>query len=317
MPLGQKAVLTFGSGAAKPDKVVVSRVKQMFAAKDLQIRVEPQNTRQQYLRDLADPANLVSVYCGHGSEGDIGVGVESRHLNGVRVQPLLVDLESCSPLRSIGTSAAYPNGYDLSSYIGGAHLFANRGEGRCLAVRGASKTSGGNQHEEFFYKALAAGKPVGLAFKDWARQRMELEGLPHEWFFWFYPQVLIGDPLIVVGAAPHYAKPLPKNDSPAAYVPPRAQTLRLPRQPLVKPLLKHFRERGYEFGWFGGAANEDDDKKFSFFKVTDIALDGTTQDPLRLAQRRAFGHARGQHVSRRLEPRQRQRRLRNWCSTRT
>jgi hypothetical protein len=39
-------------------------------------------------------------------------------------------------------------------------------------------------------------------------------------------------------------------------------------------LVKHFNERGYEYGWSGGAANNGDANRFSFYKVTDIVLDG-------------------------------------------
>lgn len=39
-------------------------------------------------------------------------------------------------------------------------------------------------------------------------------------------------------------------------------------------LVEHFHERGYEYGWFGGSANDGDASKFTFFKVTDIVLDG-------------------------------------------
>ncbi len=202
MSLGNKAVLSFGSGSLAADPVVVGRVEQLFATKDIQVRVNPRSA-EQYLKDLANPANLLSVYCGHGSEGGIGLGLGFWQLKNVAIQPLLVDLESCSPLRSIRVSPQHPDGEDLSGYIGGAHLFADRGKGHCLFVRGASKTSGGNQHEEFFYKALADGKPAGLAFIEWARQRMALQGEPGEWFDWFYPQVMIGDPLIVMKSPPH------------------------------------------------------------------------------------------------------------------
>ena len=167
MPLGKKAVLSFGGGSVAPDPVVVNRVEELFAANDIQVRVNPRNA-EQYLKDLANPANLVSVYCGHGWEEGIGLGLGFWQLKNVAVQPLFVDLETCSPLRSIRVSAEHPDGYDLPGYIGGAHLFADRGKGRCLFVRGASKTSGGNQHEEFLYRALADGKPAGIAFVDWA-----------------------------------------------------------------------------------------------------------------------------------------------------
>ena len=49
----------------------------------------------------------------------------------------------------------------------------------------------------------------------------------------------------------------------------------LPRAPVLGSLLvEHFHERGYEFGWYGGSANNGDTNKFMFFKVTDIVLDG-------------------------------------------
>jgi hypothetical protein len=204
MTLGKRAVLSFGGGSVAPDPVVVKRVEELFAARDIEVRVNPKSA-ERYLKDLANPANLVSVYCGHGSEDGIGLGLWFPQLKDVVVQALFADLESCSPLRSIRVDAQHPNGYELPGYIGGAHLFADRGKGHCLFVRGASKTSGGNQHEEFFYRTLAAGKPVGIAFTDWARQRMALEGGPAEWFDWFYPQVMIGDPLIVMGPAPSQA----------------------------------------------------------------------------------------------------------------
>ena len=44
--------------------------------------------------------------------------------------------------------------------------------------------------------------PAGIAFVEWSRRRMALQGEPGEWFDWFYPQVMIGDPLIVMGPAP-------------------------------------------------------------------------------------------------------------------
>jgi hypothetical protein len=40
------------------------------------------------------------------------------------------------------------------------------------------------------------------------------------------------------------------------------------------PLIEHFRERGYEFGWSGGTADDNDESKLTFFKVTDVALNG-------------------------------------------
>ena len=133
MPLGKKAVLSFGGGSVAPDPVVVDRVAELFAANDIQVRVNPRNG-EQYLKDLANPANLVSVYCGHGWEEGIGLGLGFWQLKNIPVQPLFVDLETCSPLRSIRVSAEHPDGYDLPGYIGGAHLFADRGKGRCLFV---------------------------------------------------------------------------------------------------------------------------------------------------------------------------------------
>ena len=277
MALGSKAVLTFGRGTPKPDPVVVRRVQQLFDPRDIRIRVDPRNTSQQYVSDLMNPTNLVSVYCGHGWEGGIGIDLDANQLKGVPVRALLVDLESCSPLRSIGTSEKHPDGYDLPAFIGGAHLFADRGKGRCLAVRGATKTSGGNQHEEFFYRALAKGKPVGIAFKEWARQRMELEGEPAEWFDYFYPQGMIGDPLIVMGAAPRYAKTLATDEeTPKRVLSSKARESgrRRRKSASYHPLVKHFNERGYEFGWSRGAANDEDESKVTFFKVTDVAMEG-------------------------------------------
>jgi len=198
--LGSRAILSFGSGSRSADPVVVDRLLRLFETKSVDVRFDPRDASQ-YLQDLTNPDYLVSVYCGHGWENGLGLGLDSQQLSQVNVQPLFVDLESCSPLRTIRASERHPDGEDLTAFIGGAHLFGDRGKGHCLAVKGATKTSGGNQHEEFFYASLSRGSPVGVAFVDWARGRMRQEGNPAEWFDWFYPQALIGDPMIVIGPA--------------------------------------------------------------------------------------------------------------------
>jgi|GEM_PF-4833777 len=207
MGLGSRGVIAFGEGSV--DNTDTRRIRDylnnLFDPTAVLYRVGANSTSASYLSDLQDSTVGVSIYNGHGYERGLGItnGLEDFQLAGIPIQPLLLDLESCSALRTIKQDAAHPDGDSiLPNFIGGAHLYADAGNGRSLVVKGASKTSGGDQREGYFYTALKDTVSVGYAFRAWAKNRLLDPNDPIDRdsvgvYSYFFPQMLIGDLFIV------------------------------------------------------------------------------------------------------------------------
>ncbi|MGL1901621.1 MAG: RICIN domain-containing protein [Fibrobacterales bacterium] len=208
MQLGTRGVVHLGSGSTVADANAVSNVGYMTAVYGdpalFDLKVDDATaapgmaaTDVNWLADLAHSDVLTAIYNGHGNENGIGIrgNINGDDLIDQTVNPLFIQLQSCSPTRSF--EAVNGIGGDRDSYIGGAHLYADNGRGNSLALIGATKTSGGDQREVFLYDAFAENKVVGLAFLDWANQRIDTDpDFQEKDMTYFYPEVIVGDPLV-------------------------------------------------------------------------------------------------------------------------
>jgi len=100
---------------------------------------------------------------------------------------------SCSPLEAFDE---YGNLHNAS--IGAVHIFATTGN--AVAAVGATRVSGGDQHDDMMYNE-AKGKFLAEGFLKWINRRpVEYPDANREDVFdWFYAESFIGDPFVVVG----------------------------------------------------------------------------------------------------------------------
>lgn len=199
--VSQRAIGHLGSGT-EDDGTLGDRLGELFPEDDYLIKTDETGADDvNWLADLATDDYGVGVYLGHGSPSGLGLEGDLNYLevDDALINTLYLQFASCSPLRSWEG----PDDGDLNYTIGGAHLYGDNGEGKSLVATGATKTSGGDQREEFLYEALGDGAPLGAAFLSWATRRLDDDSSVNESdISWFYPQTIQGDPFVAIQSVP-------------------------------------------------------------------------------------------------------------------
>ena len=131
-------------------------------------------------------------HIGHAMETYFESGVKIEDFDTlVHVNARVFDLYSCSAARTVVFEG---NAYDRNIAL--AHIFRTAGGG--VTVIGNTKTGGGYQDNDYFYKQLKTNM-LGDAYLQWVNHRTQVfEASKHtkDVYEWFYPYGFFGDPFI-------------------------------------------------------------------------------------------------------------------------
>ena len=131
-------------------------------------------------------------HIGHAMETYFESGVKIEDFDTlVHVSARVFDLYSCSAARTVVFEG---NAYDRNIAL--AHIFRTAGGG--VTVIGNTKTGGGYQDNDYFYKQLKTNM-LGDAYLQWVNHRTQVfEASKHtkDVYEWFYPYGFFGDPFI-------------------------------------------------------------------------------------------------------------------------
>jgi hypothetical protein len=148
-------------------------------------------------------------HIGHAMETYFESGVKIEDFDTlVHVNARVFDLYSCSAARTVVFEG---NAYDRNIAL--AHIFRTSEGG--VTVIGNTKTGGGYQDNDYFYKQLKTNM-LGDAYLQWVNHRtLVFEASKHtkDVYEWFYPYGLFGDPFIWLKADKDKVKEdeMPKN----------------------------------------------------------------------------------------------------------
>jgi len=148
-------------------------------------------------------------HIGHAMETYFESGVKIEDFDTlVHVNARVFDLYSCNAARTVVFEG---NAYDRNIAL--AHIFRTSGGG--VTVIGNTKTGGGYQDNDYFYKQLEKNM-LGDAYLQWVNHRtLVFEAAKHakDVYEWFYPYGLFGDPFIRLKADREKVKEdeVPKN----------------------------------------------------------------------------------------------------------
>ena len=148
-------------------------------------------------------------HIGHAMETYFESGVKIEDFDTlVHVNARVFDLYSCSAARTVVFEG---NAYDRNIAL--AHIFRTSEGG--VTVIGNTKTGGGYQDNDYFYKQLKTNM-LGDAYLQWVNHRtLVFEASKHtkDVYEWFYPYGFFGDPFIRLKADRENVKEeeIPKN----------------------------------------------------------------------------------------------------------
>jgi hypothetical protein len=165
-------------------------------------QLESGTLAKQFLEDIANPAYRLAMYRGHGWEGGLAFEGGAAHADAIaRAAPqcFVFYFDSCSPNHWYGEV-----GESGRSTVAQAFVFGDQGRGNTLTVVGCNKVTGGERGHRYFFRALAAGRCAGEAFREQAASQMvrganEVDSSFQDGtMWWFYGYGLVGDPFMML-----------------------------------------------------------------------------------------------------------------------
>ena len=163
--------------------------------------------KEEYIEQVRNGYDWVT-FTGHGN----GVGVShGPHTDDfidkdVYTEARVFHFASCSPAESFDEYGDFKH-----ASIASTHVFSTKGN--AVAAVGATRVSGGNQHDDIMYDE-ARGKFLAEGFLAWLNKRVK-NNQNNDIFDWFYAESFIGDPFVTVS---EYESEQPQNPTSESFM---------------------------------------------------------------------------------------------------